>query len=247
MFLDKKPLEDFTLEDMQQLVDDQISEVTSIEYKSALQVITGDEKREFLNDVSSFANTKGGYLIFGIEEKGSMPTNVKGIKSEDPDAEIRRLDNLIRDKITPRIPGIYIKEIPVSSGRYCIVLKIQQSWLKPHMVDMGSNKFFTRNSKGKHPLNYQEIKVAFDLSGDAKDRIEMFRANRITEIITGNTTPIQMGNGPKTILHLVPLSMSDTSIAFDVRQIAKSIRQNENMFIASLAHSHERYNLDGYM
>lgn len=246
MLLDAKPLEDLNLSDLQQLVDDEVSEITTIDYKSELKITNGDEKREFLNDVSSFANAKGGYIIFGITEAAGKPTTVPGIKIDDTDAEIRRLDNLIRDKISPRIPGVHMKEIQVADKHYCIVIRIPQSWAKPHMVDMGSPKFFTRNSKGKHPLDYHEIRSAFDLSGDARQRIEAFHTRRLGDIIAGITVPVKLGNGPKTIVHLIPLSMSDPSVTFDVRSIAESLRDRENMFIAALDHSHERYNLEGY-
>jgi len=35
-------------------------------------------------------------------------------------------------------------------------------------------------------------------------------------------------------------------VTFDIRSIADSFRDRENMFIAALDHSHERYNLEGY-
>lgn len=246
MLLDSKPLEDLALSDLQKLVDDEVSEIARIDYKLELKIATGDEKREFLNDVSSFANAKGGYLIFGMKESAGKPTAIPGIKMDDPDAEIRRLDNLVRDKIVPRIPGVHMKEIQVTDKQYCIVIRIPQSWAKPHMVDMGSPKFFTRNSKGKHPLDYHEIRSAFDLSGEARQRIEQFQTKRLVDIIAGTTAPVKLGDGPKTIMHLIPLSMSDSSVTFDVRAVAESFRDRDNMFIAALDHSHERYNLEGY-
>jgi len=100
-----------------------------------------------------------------------------------------------------------MKEIHVVDKHYCLVIQIPQSWAKPHMVDMGNPKFFTRNSKGKHPLDYHEIRSAFDLSGDARQRIEAFHTKRLGDIIAGITAPVKLGNGPKTIVHLIPLSM----------------------------------------
>ena len=141
---------------------------------------------------------------------------------------------------------MHMREIPITGKQYCIVIRIPQSWAKPHMVDMGSPKFFTRNSKGKHPLDYHEIRSAFDLSGDARQRIEKFQTKRLGDIIAGTTVPVKLGTGPKTILHLIPLSMPDPSVMFDIRTISESFRDRENMFVAALDHSHERYNLEGY-
>ena len=73
-----KPLEFFTAADLQRLVDNRVQEGRAIEYKSALVVNTDEDKREFLSDVSSFANTSGGHLLFGIEENGGVPTRLLG-------------------------------------------------------------------------------------------------------------------------------------------------------------------------
>ena len=40
----------------------------TIEYKAELHIDTGDDRKEFLADVTSFANSNGGDLIYGIQE-----------------------------------------------------------------------------------------------------------------------------------------------------------------------------------
>jgi hypothetical protein len=67
---------------------------------------TYDAKREFLADVSSFANTAGGHLVYGISEAAGIPTGLPGVVISDFDAEKLRLENLLRDGILPRISGI---------------------------------------------------------------------------------------------------------------------------------------------
>ena len=55
-----KKLEDIKPEDLQNLIVNGVSESKTIEYKSELPLNTGDAKKEFLADVSSFANTSCG-------------------------------------------------------------------------------------------------------------------------------------------------------------------------------------------
>jgi hypothetical protein len=55
-----KPLADIEEPDLQTLVDNGVREGREIEYKEALTIHTDGQKQEFLNDVSSFANTSAG-------------------------------------------------------------------------------------------------------------------------------------------------------------------------------------------
>jgi predicted HTH transcriptional regulator len=45
-----------------------VSERKTLEYKSQLPGGTDAEKKEFLADISTFANTRGGDVVFGVEE-----------------------------------------------------------------------------------------------------------------------------------------------------------------------------------
>ncbi len=55
-------------EDLQALVDNSVLECKTIEYKQALPSNSESGKKEFLADVSSFANASGGDLIYGVSE-----------------------------------------------------------------------------------------------------------------------------------------------------------------------------------
>jgi predicted HTH transcriptional regulator len=65
MQLTNKPLETLVESDLQSLVDDEVREVKTVEYKRSLPGNSDSEKKEFLADVSSFANAAGGHLICG--------------------------------------------------------------------------------------------------------------------------------------------------------------------------------------
>src|SRR5690242_17119274 len=111
MSLIDKPLDQLSEADFQELIDNQVPESKTLDYKVDLK-FGQSEKKEFLADVSSFANTAGGYLLIGIQEEGGIPTALPGIDLENPDAEKLKLINLIRDCTEPRIPGITITSVP---------------------------------------------------------------------------------------------------------------------------------------
>lgn len=64
----QKNIDEITEEDLQALIDNSVLESKSIEYKQSLPGNSDSEKKEFLADVSSFANASGGDLIYGIIE-----------------------------------------------------------------------------------------------------------------------------------------------------------------------------------
>jgi predicted HTH transcriptional regulator len=66
-----------------------VSEGREIEFKSAVGSADKD-KREFLADVSSFANAVGGDLLIGVAAKGGVATELVGILRAEADATILR-------------------------------------------------------------------------------------------------------------------------------------------------------------
>jgi predicted HTH transcriptional regulator len=200
-----KGLSDITENDLLSLINEGVSEGRNIDYKRDLPKGNDEGKKEFLADVSSFANTAGGDLIFGIEEEQGLPTNVIGIHVVDMDLEVRRLDSILASGISPRIK-YEMRAIPLQSGNVVLMVRTQRSWLGPHrIVFKGHDKFYGRNSAGKYPLDVTELRTAFNLSGTVNERIRAFRTDRIIALMN-NETPIPFTDTPKVILHLIPLA-----------------------------------------
>ena len=196
-----KPLDEITEADLQELIDHQVAEGKEYDYK--LQMNYSDEdKREFLADVSSFANTVGGHLIIGMDEAGGIPTAIQGLQ-EDKDSLKLRLEEIIRNGIAPRI-RFDIQPAPVTSGNV-VVIRIPQSWSAPHMVTFKNySRFYARNSAGKYQLDVTDLRSAFTLSEATTERIRNFRLDRIAKI-AADETPIKLSAGAKLVLHVVPI------------------------------------------
>ena len=88
---------------MQHLIDESILEIKTLEYKEKLPEFNDEGKKEFLADISSFANSSGGDIIYGIREDNHLPKELVGVEIDDIDEIKRRLDGIIRDGIKPRI------------------------------------------------------------------------------------------------------------------------------------------------
>ena len=188
-----------------------VPEGRTIEYKSELPHEGESKKIPFLAEISAFANTIGGDLIFGIEEKNGIAVNVPGIKVDNLDKEILRLESSIQNGIEPRISDIVIKSIKLPSGNYVLIIRVGRSWNAPHRVSYKDHaKVYGRNSAGKYPLDVSELRTAFTLSEIIPERIRRFREDRVTSILTNSDLPVNLVEGGRIVLHVIPLSAFTT-------------------------------------
>ncbi len=222
-----KPLAEIDESDLQVLVDNNVREGREVEYKEVLTITTPEQKQEFLNDVSSFANTSGGTLIYGIKESNQdagVPVEVCGLKGENPGGKIVDMVNIINTGLDPQLHGVSIFPValPSHEGRVAIVLSIPKSYASPHMVK-SSGRFYSRNSAGKFSLDVTQLRTAFELAGTAAERIRSFRVERLSRISSGEETPAPLNEQePKLVLHLVPLNAFSTSVSLDLKPLSVS-------------------------
>ncbi|MCP9470254.1 MAG: ATP-binding protein [Nitrospira sp.] len=247
MYLFDKPLDSITEDDIRLLIDNGVREGRSLEYKEALPNNSDDHKREFLADVSSFANASGGDLVYGIQEKrdsAGMPTGEPErivLLHANPDAETLRLHELAQTGIEPRIPGLRIKAVPLGAGGFVLIVKVPKSWAGLHMVTFKNlSRFYSRNSSGKYQLDVQEIRAGFVAAETGRQKLASFRIERVTKI-AANEGPVSLAEGPKAILHLIPMSVLDPTITWDLTPY------NKMSPVESIGFTSPRYNFDGVL
>jgi hypothetical protein len=84
-------LEDLSLGHIEGLKDNGIAESRHIEFKSTCVGGSDKDRREFVADVTAFANALGGDIVFGVAEEDGVASGVPGIKLPNPDHEKLRL------------------------------------------------------------------------------------------------------------------------------------------------------------
>ena len=222
MILETKELSELSEIDLQALLDEEVVEGKLIDYKRELPGPKDSDKKEFLFDISSFANASGGHLVYGIEEEGGIPQKMPGLLVSDADAEIRRLESPILDGIEPRIPGLELRFVPIANGNQVLVIRIPKSWALPHMVTLnGTDKFYSRNSAGKHRLDVGELRSLFMLSDNITNQVRKFRDERLSRIFA-NEIPFPLEPlAAKTILHIVPLQSFSPGTRINLEEARK--------------------------
>lgn len=177
-----KRLADLQVEDLQRLVNDQVQERDTVEYKRDMYGNSDADKREMLKDITSMANHRGGYLLIGIDENDEgIPTNVVGI---EPGNHVERVTSCCLDNVDKRVLGLEIKDIPLGNGRMVIVISIPESINAPHIVThKGLNQFWKRHGRQKDKMTIDEIGEAFDKRLSNLNRLDRFLFTRKVEIL----------------------------------------------------------------
>lgn len=228
--------------DLLSLIDSRVMEGRTVEYKEALPGGSDSDKKEFLADVSSFANTSGGNLYYGIREIEGIPVELVGIELQDADATIQRLENLLRDGLEPRLPPLKIEKVELSSSKAVIVIIIPRSWALPHAVK-ANGRFYARHSTGKYPLDVGELRRLFIQSESLPERIRNFRRDRIALIEAGES-PLTTRGSAKIILHLLPLQAFSPGTLLDLEQLEERM---PSLSLIPGYGTHSRHNFDGLL
>lgn len=219
--LDGKPLESIDESDLQKLIVNEVSEGKTYDYKNNNVGDSPGEKKEFLSDISSFSNCVGGHLILGVEEANGVPVRMQGLNIVNEDAEKNRLDQIIQSGMQPRmIPTHQIHIVKLKNLHKIVILRIYNSLTKPHMVTFqNSNKFYSRNSHGKYLMDVGEIRNLFLMSESAIEKVKNFRMDRLGRIHSGEANI--SSSLPKMVMHIIPLSISDSANQIDVSTFDK--------------------------
>ncbi|MEG6511588.1 ATP-binding protein [Desulforamulus ruminis] len=164
-----KPLEHLEEEDLNKLIDEEISEGLHVEYKEDFPTHLG-------KIVASFANTFGGWIIIGTNARNprNVPTSFPGISmTRDPKDRFR---NICRDHISP-VPIFSSKLIKKSSDpdRGILVVRVDESAYPPHITKDG--RIYRRNMEGSDPLAETDRHILdrlFEKSVHNKNEVKAF-------------------------------------------------------------------------
>ena len=128
-----RPVSEWDLSDLQQLVDAKAEEGAGLEFKGsdALQN-TQHNKGELAKDVSAMANAAGGVIVYGIAEAaGGIADHIDGGTDQTPEW----IEQVLTSGIEPAVIGLMIKRIAVAGGRFAFAVGVPQATtLAPHQA-----------------------------------------------------------------------------------------------------------------
>ena len=224
------------------LIANRTPESERLDFKRELPQGSDKSRADFLKDVCAFANANGGDLIFGVEEKNAEASGLCPITSEDPDAAMRRLGQMMESGIEPRFIGHQFHRIPIASGGYVLLLRIPASYGGPYRyLFNGHSKFVVRSGSHIAEYSYAQLRDAFDRAATIAERARAWHMERLALIKSGKTWR-PMRKGPLSVIHVIPLSGLTNKSPLDVAPIHKGYT---NFIFPDWGGGSSSFNLDG--
>ena len=183
--------------DLLGLISSQAQESLELEYKASGALDPANEKKsEISKDVSSFAHSAGGVIVYGIRESSGPPPRIpEALDGIDPSRFSREwLEQIITSWIRPRIEDVRIKAVDLTgaeAAETAYVLSIPQSNSIHQAAD---HKYYKRLNFMSVPMEHYEIM-------DVLNRAT--HPQVIAEVKGGNRQPAQgYDDQRRVIIHL---------------------------------------------
>jgi len=170
-----KPLKELKFEDIERLKSNKTCESDILDYKEQLL-----KDEDLLKHVSAFANTQGGFLIFGVKEtgKGGYSEDILGIDRSQVNKE--RMEQIILSNIQPRLDAKIQPIDHQDSSKVFVVIQIPNSYLKPHMNRQG-DRFYKRYNFEAMPMTETEVSNAYKRRFNGYQEVENY-LSKLSEI-----------------------------------------------------------------
>ena len=153
-------LEEYGLSDIQRLIDNEIEEDLHLDYKDGRALSKEDTKRtEITKDVSAFANSDGGIIIYGVSEVDHKPSRLSPFDGRVYTKEW--LEQVIQ-RIGRRVKGVLVIPIRIDEdiSQTIYIVKIPRSNDSPHMAD--DHKYYKRFNFSSIPMEEYEVRESFN-------------------------------------------------------------------------------------
>jgi Putative DNA-binding domain len=211
-----RSFEDIAKSDIEALIANRVAERRTLEFKRELPGTSDKDRKEFLADLTSFANAQGGDILFGIDAPKGVATTIAGMKIDDPDKEVLRWEEVLLAGVEPRLPGIKLRWIDCGEAGGVMLIRVPASTIAPHRVIFArTNRFFGRKSNGKYEMDTQELRDAFTASEALPTRLRALHLEAVDAALRGDL-PIILGDDPTAIVSLIPATIFREARDLDV-------------------------------
>ncbi len=169
MYFGNKNFQDLEYSDILKLIGQRIPESLNLDYKLELT----DNTKELAKDVSSFALTNGGLLVYGIktdDKDDPVPIENGAIVGIPYEAGLKeKVENKLLSSISPRVTAL-IRAIPLQESQdKCVLLILVPKSADVHMVMVGGERrYYKRYNFQSVPMDEYEVRRLYENCLNAK-------------------------------------------------------------------------------
>jgi hypothetical protein len=176
-------MNEWTKQRLDQMIAEGVEENLLLDYKRADSLAKADTKKaEVTKDVSSFANSSGGMLIYGVAEfddepRKHLPEKLDPIRRSEISKEW--LDQVIQT-IQPRIEGVVIHPVTISEvdNTVCYIVEVPQS----HTAHMArDHRYHKRHNFTTAQMEDYEVRDVMSRRTQPKIRASIFINRRTAQ------------------------------------------------------------------
>ncbi|SIT91579.1 AlbA family DNA-binding domain-containing protein [Pontibacter indicus] len=203
-----------TEDDLQSLITLGVEESINLDFKAAGSIdITDKKKAEIAKDVSAFANSAGGMIIYGINEVNHKASSFSPIDGNTYTKEW--LEQIIQTRIQRKIENLKIIPVRIDNDihKSIYVIKIPESSSAPHMTS--DKKFYKRYNFESVQMEEYEIRNLYN----RKDKTELV----IHNILSSPKIKFETNDENESIAYL--------DLKFQVKNISKAIEKDYKLIV----------------
>lgn len=150
------------------LMRDKTPESKELDYKETIVLENQKERLELAKDVSSFANERGGVLLYGVPEAVEngvpIPADIESCGIEVAAGLPEKVENILLDVIEPPLPELFIKILTPSElgGKSLLMIYHPESYCKPHMVEKYKDgHYYRRQNYRSSMMDEKEVEASY--------------------------------------------------------------------------------------
>jgi Putative DNA-binding domain len=192
----------WNLDTVRQLVVKRVFENDYFDFKQSLPDSRNQTNKDRLaKTCAAFANSNGGYLVFGVRDEKAIASEER-IVGVESGYEFPEHFGVYPSKCSPSVPWtIKNPAITLSGSKLVHVVYIPKSWQAPHGIskENGTWEFPKRTNKGNENMSLEEIRSGFLNFYEKRLRLVLLKSEleelKYTSAQLGNVDPTNEGNG----------------------------------------------------
>jgi hypothetical protein len=167
-----KPPSEWSEADLLELIHLKTEENIQLDFKRADSLGSSDgKKNEISKDVSAFANSAGGTIVYGIAESQNEPHCAESLSPINPSTYSKEwLEQVINSRIQRRIQGVLINAVTLAGGQVAYVVCIPQSVTAHQASD---HRYYRRFNFESVPMEDYEVRQTLNRTSRAEYSVQL--------------------------------------------------------------------------